>query len=385
MKRFFTFLKWIFIICILFVLHAYITGNTHIFKTLGSTILKGKLGPSIDTKKLFPTRKVNNARPQPWPLDSMYGKYKLEESDYQVFNKYKTVAFLLAQNGKIIHEEYWQGYSSKSFTNSWSMAKSVISLLVGCAIKEGKIQSVEQYVEDFLPEYKATGLKVRHLLEMSSGINFKEQYMNPYGYTAKALYGNDLINLNEKYRVNNTPGKYFIYLSGNSQVLSFLLEKATGKKVSIYASEKLWKKIGAEQPAYWSLDKVNGHEKGFCCFHSNARDFAKLGQLMLNKGIWNGDTVIPYNYFKAATTPSNTLQLDGKPNDLYGYQWWTIKYRGLNIFYARGIDGQYIIDIPSKNLVIVRLGRKRNEHKINGHPQDFYIYADAALKLIKSK
>ena len=257
-------------------------------------------------------------------------------------------------------------------------------MLIGAAVKDGKIKSVEQEVEDFLPEYKESGLKIKHLLEMSSGINFKEQYINPYGYTAKALYGTNLKSLNNKYRVNNTPGKYFIYLSGNSQVLTFLLEKATGKKVSVYASEKLWKKLGAEQPAYWSLDKPNGDEKGFCCLHSNARDFAKLGQLMLNKGVWNGDTIIPYDYFKATITPANTLQLDGKPNDLYGYQWWVIKYKGLNIFYARGIDGQYIIDIPSKDLVIVRLGRKRNENKINGHPQDFYIYADIALKLLKN-
>lgn len=383
MKRFFTFLKWVFIICILFVGHAYLTGNTHIFKTLGSTILKGRLGPTVDTKKLFNTRVVNIGKPQPWPEDSLFGTLHLTEADNKELSKYQTLAFLIARHGKIVYEEYWSGYSSKSSTNSWSVAKSIVSLLTGCAIKEGKIKSVEQEVGDFLPEYKNTGLRIKHLLTMSSGINFKEQYKNPYGYTAKALYGADLEQLNKKYRVNNIPGKHFIYLSGNSQLLSFVLHKATGKTVSEYASEKLWRKIGAEHPAYWSLDRKGGNEKAFCCFHSNARDFAKIGQLMLQKGIWNNDTIIPYSYYKKSISLAPTLQLDGKPNDLYGYQWWIIKYKGLDIFYARGIDGQYIIDIPAKDMVVVRLGRKRNDTKKNGHPLDFYIYADAALAMVK--
>ncbi len=384
MKKIFVFLKWIFIACILFVGHAYLTSNTHIFKTLKNTIFKGRMAPPIDTKKLFSTRKVNIGTPQPWAKDSTYGKLNLSDEALKTLNKYQTVAFLVAQHGKLVHEQYWAGYSALSSTNSWSMSKSILSLLVGCAIKEGKIKSVEQEVGDYLPEYKNTGLKIKHVLTMSSGINFKEQYKNPYGYAAKALYGSDLQRLNNKYRVNNQPGKYFIYLSGNSQMLTFLLQKATGKNVSEYASEKLWRKIGAEQPAYWSLDKKGGTEKGFCCFHSNARDFAKLGQLMLQKGIWNTDTIIPFSYFKQSITPAPTLQLNGNPNDLYGYQWWVIKYRGMDISYARGIDGQYIISIPAKGLVVVRLGRFRNETKINGHPQDFYLYTDAALDLVNT-
>ncbi len=383
MKRFFTFLKWIFIISILFVAHAYLTGNIHIFKTLSSTILKGRLGPSVDTEKLFPTRKINIGKPQPWPEDSLLGTLHLDDNSYSEFAKYKTLAFLVVQHGKILHEEYWSGYSSKSSTNSWSMSKSILSLLVGCALKEGKIKSVEQEVGDFLPEYKETGLKIKHLLTMSSGINFKEHYMNPYGYAAKALYGNNLKKLNKKYRVNNIPGKHFVYLSGTSQILSFVINKATGKTVSEYASEKLWTKIGAERPAFWSLDKPNGDEKAFCCFHSNARDFARLGQLMLQKGIWGNDTIIPNSYYKASISLAPTKKPDGTPNDLYGYQWWIIKYKGLDIYYARGIDGQYIINIPAKDMVVVRLGRKRNETKVNGHPKDFYIYTDAALGLVK--
>lgn len=383
MKHFFSTLKWIFFVAIVFVAHAYLTGNTHIFKTLQYTILKGRLGPTVDTKNIFNTRKVNNGKPQPWLEDSLLGKLQLSEIDRKEIEKYQTLSYLIIKNNKVVYEEYWQGYSSASYTNSWSMAKSILSLLTGAAIKEGKIKSVEQDVSVFLPEYEGTGLKIKHLLTMSSGINFKEQYKNPYGYAAKALYGNDLVKLNKKYKVNNIPGKYFDYLSGNSQLLSFVIHKATGKTVSQYASEKLWRKIGAEHPAYWSLDKKGGNEKGFCCFHSNARDFAKIGQLMLQHGIWQGDTIIPTWFYNQSISLAPTMQIDGKANDLYGYQWWIIKHKGLDIFYARGIDGQYIIDIPQKNMVVVRLGRKRNDIKKNGHPLDFYIYTDAALKLVK--
>lgn len=381
MKRFFTFLKWIFIISILFVAHAYLTSNTHIFKTLGSTILKGRLGPSVDTRLLFSTRKIATGKPQPWAMDSLFGKYKIDDSRIREMEKYQTLAFLVTKDGKVRYEKYWSGYGSKSETNSWSLAKSIVSLLVGCAIKEGKIESVEQYAGDFLPEFKNTGLKIKHLLSMSSGINFKEQYANPYGYNAKSLYGTDLERLNKKYRVNNLPGKHFIYLSGNTQVLGFILTKATGMSLSEYASKKLWRKIGAEQPAFWSLDRANGMEKAFCCFHSNARDFAKVGQLMLQKGIWNQDTLISYAYYRSSITPYPNLQLSGEANHLYGYQWWIMKYKGHDIFYARGINGQYIIDIPDKNMVVVRLGRKRSQAKINGHPKDLNLYIDAALEI----
>jgi len=383
MKRFFSFLKWIVIVSILFVGHAYLTDNSHIFKTLNSTVLQGRLGPPVDTKKMFATRKVSVGKPQPWKLDSMFGRRRLDETFYTSFKKYQTLAFLVAHNGKLVHEEYWSGYSSNSSTNSWSVAKSIVSILIGAAIKDGKIKSVDQQVSDFLPEFKGTGLKIKHLLTMSSGINFKENYINPYGYAAKALYGTNLKKLNRKYRMNNLPGKHFIYLSGNTQLLGFILQKATGKTLSAYASEALWKKIGAVRPALWSLDIPNGNEKSFCCFHSNARDFAKIGQLMLQKGIWNGDTIIPQDYYKASITPATAVLDNGQPNQLYGYQWWTLNYNGLSIYYARGVDGQYIINIPAKQVVIVRLGRKRHETKRNGHPEDVYTYIDAALSMVK--
>jgi CubicO group peptidase (beta-lactamase class C family) len=142
--------------------------------------------------------------------------------------------------------------------------------------------------------------------------------------------------------------------------------------------------LGAEQTAEWSLDKKDGTEKAYCCLYSNARDFARLGQLYLKNGIWHGDTIIDPAYVKASLTPTGLKdELTGAKGDFYGYQWWLIpQYKGLEIFYARGILGQYIVVIPAKEMVLVRLGEKRGE-KVGMHLQDVYDLVDAGLVVCK--
>jgi CubicO group peptidase (beta-lactamase class C family) len=137
-----------------------------------------------------------------------------------------------------------------------------------------------------------------------------------------------------------------------------ILEKATGKPLSTYAAEKLWQPMGAEHPAKWSTDNENGHIKSYCCFNSNARDFARIGQLMLDSGKWKGAEIITPEYFRNSIKACGINDMDGKPCTYYGYQWWLVPYHP-GVFYARGILGQYIIAIPEKKLVIVRLGEKR--------------------------
>ena len=125
--------------------------------------------------------------------------------------------------------------------------------------------------------------------------------------------------------------------------------------MSEYASEKLWQPLGAEHPALWSTDKNNGNEKAFCCFNSNARDFARIGQLMLDSGKWKGMPIIDSAFYVQSVTACNIPDDDGLDCDYYGYQWW-IRPEFPGVFYARGILGQYIIVIPSKKTVLVRLG-----------------------------
>ncbi len=231
------------------------------------------------------------------------------------------------------------------------MAKSWISTLVGIAIQEGKIESVNQKVCAFIPEFSIgenAKITIKHLLTMSSGLNWNEDYHNPIGQTAEAYYGNNLRELIVGLEVIDPPGKVFKYHSSCSQLLAFVVEEATGKTISEYASEKLWKPMGAKHPAFWNTDKKDGDEKAFCCINSNTRDFARLGKLYMHNGNWNGLQIIDSSYTKEATSAASLLDEDGNRNVNYGYQFWVAKRKGLDIYYARGLWGQYVICIPEK-------------------------------------
>lgn len=342
----------------------------------------------IDDNLIFEQRTISApAESQPWALSARYNKVKMPADLEQLHEELQSVAFLVVQNDSILYEQYWDGYSDESLSNSFSMAKSIVSALVGAAIKEGKIKSVEQPVGDFLPAFREgdkAKVKLKHLLWMSSGLNWDESYSNPFSMTTEAYYGSDLRKIISKLEAAEEPGKAYIYKSGDTQVLSFALEAATGKSLSEYAEEKLWKPMGARHNAEWSLDRVGGDEKAYCCFFSNARDFARIGRLYLHDGIWNGDTIIDPAYVKASLTPSGLLAAsNGERVDFYGYQWWLLpEYKGLSIFYARGILGQYIIVIPEKDVIIVRLGKKRGE-RLGSHPGEVLAMIDAVNKLVK--
>jgi CubicO group peptidase (beta-lactamase class C family) len=153
--------------------------------------------------------------------------------------------------------------------------------------------------------------------------------------------------------------------------------------VSDYASEKLWVPIGAELPAQWSLDQEDGHEKAFCCIYSNARDFARIGKLMLDSGSWNGRQVISREYVKLSTTPNNLIYDDDATSrvSIYGYQWWLMNYKGHPIFYMRGLLGQYVFVIPDMRMIVVRLGEQREKIQVDRHPLEVEYILDGALSV----
>jgi len=319
----------------------------------------------------------------PIPNSQNYNKKKPSGKFYTLSKETGTTAFVVLKNDSVLYEEYFEGIPQDSISNSFSMSKSIVGLLVGCAIKEGKIKSVDEPISNYLPDFDPESkgkITIKHLLTMSSSISFNESYINPFGFAAEALYGNNLKELIYRYKLEGEPGKNFDYQSGNTQLLCFILEKATGMNIYTYASNKIWKNIGAQKNALWCLDKKNGEARAFCCFNSNAKDFSRLGQLMLHNGNYNGIQIIDTNYVKA-TTKAAKIFSDNLPNNKYGYHWWLINYKGEEIFYARGILGQYIFCIPSKKIVAVRLGHKRSKEKINDHPADVYIYLEEALNL----
>ena len=346
--------------------YALISGKTYLFKAVYYSFA------GIDDYKIFDNNTIKTGAGQPWPVSGSYNTINCPESLSQLLTEIKTVALLVIKKDSLLYEKYWDGYSESSWSNSFSMAKSITSLLTGIAIKEGKIKSVDQPVSDFLPEFKdglAAKLKIKNLLTMSSGSNWDEAYSNPLSITTESYYGGDLYKTATGVKIVKEPGTVHSYKSGDTELLGLVLQKATGRTLSEYASEKLWQPLGAEHPALWSLDKDDGNEKAFCCFNSNGRDFARIGQLMPDSGRWKGNAVIDPAYYVQSITACNIPDDDGLDCDYYGYQWW-IRPQFPGVFYARGILGQYIIIIPSKKTVVVRLGHKRSDIWKDGVPEE---------------
>ena len=227
----------------------------------------------IDDYKIFPNRTVEAGQHDPWKKSENYNQKEISKQNFEVLEKFETVAFLVIQDSCIVHEKYWDDYGPNSLSNSFSMAKSIIGLLVGAAMDDGYIDSLDQKVGDFLPEFAEkpnSQLTIKHLLTMSSGLNWDEHYSHPFSLTTMAYYGQDIEELTLRLQVVEEPGVNYKYLSGATQVLAFVLKEATDKPIAGYASEKLWKPLGAKNDALWRLDYKDGMEKAYCCFNSNA-------------------------------------------------------------------------------------------------------------------
>ena len=360
------------------------TGNSHIFSAVAKTYLVGQTGPTIDDYTKFENRRVKAGAYRPWKLSADYNKKELSPEILKKIEQYEPAAFLVIKNNKIVFEKYWENYSDSSYTNSFSMAKSITGILTGIAIDKGLISSVNDPVAKYLSEYAhQPKLTIKDLLTMSSGIDFGESYKDPFGFMAKAYYGSDIKKLTlSKTVFSDEPGKIFKYQGGNTLLLSFIIEQTSGMTLSDFASEYLWKPCGAKYDALWSLDKKDGLEKAYCCFYSNARDFARFGRLFLQNGEMFGKQIVSEQYVKESITPASYLtDQNGEKVTYYGYQWWIGSYKDFDFYFMRGILGQYVICIPSKNIIIVRLGKKRSKKYLNHHPTDVYDNIEAALAL----
>ena len=341
--------------------------------------------PGIEDYPIFENRTVAAGVGQEWPIDSLAGKIQPDNETLAKIESFEPVAFLVIKSGRIIYEKYWEDYGPESLSNSFSMAKSIVGLLVGAAIDDGYIKSIDQPVADFIPVFrneKNRDLKIKDVLTMSSGLNWDESYGTLFNTTTEAYYGKNIKEQIYGLEVIEKPGVKFNYLSGNTQLLAMIVEAATNRKISEYASEKFWKPMGAVNDALWCLDDVTGMEKAFCCFNSNARDFARWGKLVLNNGIWNGDTLISPDYIQASVQPADLTDETGNKINYYGYQWWIHDANGWKVPYMRGILGQYVFVVPEENAVIVRLGHKRSDEKKNHHPVDSYLYLETAKKML---
>lgn len=381
-------LKGLFYVTIALVVLAlaglYLTGNKHVLRGLRQTYLIGKNKPDIFDMKYFEVDTIKADHPEPWPMHNRYNLMALTKEDLAFVDSMETTALLVFKNDSLLFEKYFEGTDVGTLSNSFSMAKSFTSILIGKAIDEGYIKSVDQKVGDFLPEY-ASGpdaqLTIKHLLQMTSGIPFGESYSSPFGYMARAYYGKNLAQETFKYHVEKEPGTFWIYEGGNTVLLGMILEKATGKKVSQYFFEKIWSCIGAEYNTYWNLDKRRGLAKTYTGVYATARDYARIGKLYMHEGVWGNDTVISPEFVRASLTPCNIPDSTGTPANWYGYQWWLGEHRGSRLFSARGMRGQYIVVLPDEKLMVVRLGHQQSKERINNMPVDLFRYLDIAKSL----
>ena len=372
------FLKWFSSILSIIIVLLYITDYDYILKGVRVVYLTGHTTAYIDDYPSFENERIPaSSNPQPWSIHEDYNKIEPTQKLSETHNEFGTIAFLVIKNDSIWHEEYADNYGKESQTNSFSMAKSITSALLGKAIKDGFIANLNQPVGDFYPQYTGSGMTVGDLSSMASGLDWEESYKSPFSITARSYYDDDLAEIILNQKVIETPGKSYKYLSGNTQLLGMVIQEATGKPLAKYASESFWEPMGFENEALWQVDDAkNRLVKSYCCIASNARDFARFGKLYSNYGTWKSTSILDSSFVATSTKPRFN------ENSEYGYGFWLSDHLHKKIFVMRGILGQYVISIPEDNLIVVRLGHQRGVRLGKPFTDEFYVYIEEVYKMI---
>ena len=268
----------------------------------------------------------------------------------------RTSGVVVLKDGKIVLERYGLGRKANERWTSFSVAKSVTATLVGAAIKDGHIKSLEDPVTTYIPELKGSayeGVTVRQLITMTSGVKWNEDYADPKSDVARAGFETDQPGLNpivsymRKLPREAAPGTRWVYKTGETDLAGILVSNAVGEPISQYLSETIWAPYGMEQDAIW-MDDVAGHERGGCCMSMTARDYARLGQFMLEGGKAGGTQVVPDGWIADATRAHQAFPPGAGVETGYGYFWWIIA----DGYAAEGIFGQEIFIYPADHLVI---------------------------------
>jgi CubicO group peptidase (beta-lactamase class C family) len=266
----------------------------------------------------------------------------------------RAAALVIVQDGKIRLEKYGLDFSPEGRWTSFSVAKSITSTLVGAAIKDGHIKRIDDKVSDYIPDLKGSvydDVTIKQLLTMTSGVKWNEDYADPNSDVAlfdkhKPDPGVDAtVSYMRTLKRESPPGSKWVYKTGETNLVGVLVSSATGKNLSDYLSEKIWRPFGMEQDATWILGST-GHEISGCCMQASTRDFARFGLFMLGGGIAAGKPVLPDGWVAEATTGHMATD---RGRFGYGYQWWTLADGS---YCARGIFGQGILIDPSRKLVI---------------------------------
>ena len=267
----------------------------------------------------------------------------------------RSAALLIVQGGKLRLERYGLGFDAEGRWTSFSVAKSFTSTLVGAALRDGFIRSMDDKVSTYIPEMKGSAyddVSVQQLLTMTSGVRWNEDYADPNSDVAR--FNNHqpepgvdaLVSYMRRLPRDAPAGTRWHYSTGETNLVGILVSRAVGKPLAQYLQEKIWQPAGMERPATWLLSK-SGQEISGCCLQAAPRDFARFGQFILEGARVGGQSVVPEGWLQQATSKQADI---GQPGRGYGYQWWTYDDGS---FSARGIFGQGIFIDPKRQLVIV--------------------------------
>lgn len=371
-------LKWIIAPIGLIIGLLYLTDYDYILKGVRVVYLTGHTTAYIDDYPSFENEIIPaSSKPQPWAKHIDYNTVEETSKLSEINNELGTVAFLIIKNDSIWFDKYAENYGINSQTNSFSMAKSITSALLGKAIKDGFIKNLAQPVGDFYPQYADSGMTVGDLSSMASGLDWEESYTSPFSITARSYYDDNLAETILNLKVVDKPGERYKYLSGNTELLGMVIQKATNKQLSKYLSESFWEPMGFENEALWQVDDAEHRlVKSYCCIASNARDFARFGKLYSDYGKWNGVQILDSSFVATSIKPRF------KESPEYGYGFWLSEYQNKKIFAMRGILGQYVISIPEDNLIITRLGHERGGKTGLPFTSDFYVFIDEVYKML---
>jgi len=375
--------KIAFIVALLLIFGGFnLSSEIVYFSELIGTVYKiQRTEADITDYKYFQNIEIaKSSAPQKWPIHKSYNKIPQTEKLKNLHEELGTVAFLIIKNDSIWHEKYFSGYNKDSHSNSFSMAKSIVSATMGKAIEKGFFKSTNDKVGDYISGYNngfSSELTIGDLSSMSSGMNWNESYTNIFGVTARSYITSELNELIKSREIVEPPGKSFKYYSSNTQLLSMTIEKATNRNISDLVKEWFIDPLGFENNIFWQIDgKKNNSIKAYCCFNSNARDFARFGKLYKDFGKWNGTQILDSTFIAKSIKPRFEESFE------YGYGFWLGEINKNRFFAMRGILGQYVIVVPEKNTIIVRLGERNNE-KDNNRPKDFDSYFIESLNMLE--
>lgn len=347
-------------ILILVSLGLLLTGHGFIFTSIDRTYLAGHVTANINDHQEFDVREIKTSDPELISKHSEYNQEPLSNEFLQELKSGGTASFLVIKDGQVISENYFNGYDDRSKTNSFSMAKTVMTLLLGMAIKDGYVRDLDQPIVDFIPEFANDPLGSKATIAqfslMNSGYEWEENYYTPFSPTVELYYGNNVEEFLLAGEFSEEPGTFWEYSSASTQIMGIFVLRAIQKAgaadtLSEYLSEKIWQPMQMNDDALWHLDD-SGMELVYCCLNTNARNYAKLGLLMLNQGKWGEQQIVPANFIEQMIKPEGQAY--------YGLSTWLAPEHTPSYYWFSGHLGQYIIVVPEHNMVVVRLGEQIN-------------------------